>query len=333
MRGIGDRSPAIQPQTWRLLQTAMLIHLPSRELPSRVHEQGNLCLVLSVSGTKGLRSQRRRITLMRRWKSRWRTGGIVPTLYLLSLLTSGCSSVPMPTAASAPTSPHEARPIVAVARMVKGVESFPQPPLTVSVSCPPDEQMLGGGFAASDVFEYDAHITASYPANPQTWTVEGNASSSFWLSAYAYCWRSPSLVGIQIAQGGHEVVCPAHTSVIGGGFQGLDRSHNVSFPSGNGWRSGATRTYALCATNTFSPAKIATIVFNVQSSSHGYMPGGANVTCPMGSVALSGGFNSGGDEILASTVGATFSTWTILAGGEGDVTGYGLCVSVRSGVP
>src|SRR5690348_12505298 len=49
----------------------------------------------------------------------------------------------------------------------------------VSASCRAGEQVVGGGFAASDMFEYAAWISASYPSSATTWTVVGSAPASF----------------------------------------------------------------------------------------------------------------------------------------------------------
>lgn len=199
--------------------------------------------------------------------------------------------------------------------------------------------MLGGGFAASDVFEYDARITASYPSGPTTWTVAGTASSAFWLTAYAYCWTSPTSLGIQVVQGNGDMVCPIGTTILNGGFQ-VAGAYPVgsSFPKGNGWHadtyvSGASvQSYALCAsTHALTPITVAQMSFNAHSSTHGYQPGGTTVGCPVGASAIGGGFISGGDLMLASIATTnTFLGWQLSAGGDSDVTGYAVCVAVKS---
>lgn len=273
---------------------------------------------------------------MRHWKR------FITTLAfcLLALLLPACGVVPLSQATGTATPtvtpalpalpPHRLggydASLVVYSQTVKGIEASPHPPLTVAVSCAPGEQMIGGGFVASDVFEYDAIITASYPSGPATWTVSGHSSSSFWLSAYVYCWHSSAALGVQMVRSAGDVECPAGTTLLGGGFQG---SGDVSLPNANGWHTEDGQTYALCAAYHLSPLRIATASFNAHSSTHSYYPGGIAMRCPAGSVAIGGGFSGGGDLILVSqAILPDFSGWTLGAGGDGNVTGYAVCVSV-----
>lgn len=271
---------------------------------------------------------------MRRWK---RLTAILSACLLLSLL-SACSVVSSSRAIATATAtsslpilpPYRlsgyAASLVAYSQTVKSIEASPRPPLTVAVSCAPGEQMIGGGFVASDVFEYDAFITASYPSSTTTWTVSGKSSSHFWLSAYVYCWQSSTAVSVQIVRGAGDVTCPAGTSLLGGGFQG---SGEVSRPIANGWHAENGQAFALCATRYPSPVRVVTASFNAHSQAHVYAPGGIVMTCPAGSFAIGGGFSSGGDLILVSQATLpAFSGWTLAAGGDANVAGYAVCVSV-----
>lgn len=275
---------------------------------------------------------------MRRWKilMTMLVGGLLvsllPACGIVSSSQAVASTTPTVTPALPAFPPHQlngyAASLVAYARTVKGTVASPQPPLTIAVSCAPGEQMIGGGFGASDVFEYDAFITASYPSGPTTWTVSGQSSSQFALSAYVYCWHSSAALGVQVVRGAGDVACPSGTTLLGGGFQG---SNGVSVPNANGWHTENGQAYALCAAHHISPLRLVTASFNAHSSTHGYYPGGIAMTCPAGSVAIGGGFSGGGDLILASqATPPNFSAWTLDAGGDGNVTGYAVCVSVTT---
>ncbi|GEM_PF-2997812 len=199
-------------------------------------------------------------------------------------------------------------------------------PTSVSASCKPGEQMIGGGFAASDLFEYAAEVDSSYPSSPNTWTVAGSEVASYFdLSAEVYCASAPIPLGAQIVQSsGGSVACPQGTKVLSGGFQ---NHRGASYPLANGWMTAdSEQVYALCASQHLQSSMVVTSTFNVHSDSHGYQPGGGSASCPAGSVATGGGFDSRGDVIVKNTLNVPpHAGWAVGAGGNADVTVYALC--------
>jgi hypothetical protein len=212
----------------------------------------------------------------------------------------------------------------------------------VSVSCRAGEQVVGGGFVASDLFEYAAWISASYPSSATTWTVVGSAPASFFdLAAVVYCAPIARPAGVQIVHassaGSATVACPQGTVLLGGGFHAA-QPVSASQPRGNGWMSGSTRAdsgggeggtvdaYALCATGLVRAGQVVQASFNAHSMSRGYQPGGADAACPSGQLALGGGFAVGELVLASQTRDASFSGWAVAAGGEADVTISAVCV-------
>jgi hypothetical protein len=192
--------------------------------------------------------------------------------------------------------------------------------------------MIGGGFAASDLFEYAAYIEASYPSNATTWTVMGTAPASYFdLKAEVYCVSAPVSLDIQRVQGatGGRVACPKGTRLLSGGFQG-SQPVAVSYPQQNGWSSPSSdQVYALCAGQYVTVGPVVTSVFTLHSSGEGYQPGGGSVDCPAGQFAAGGGFASQSALILSSTLsGPHFASWSVGAGGNADVTVYALCAAL-----
>src|SRR5579885_925950 len=206
-------------------------------------------------------------------------------------------------------------------------------PTSVSVSCQPGEQMIGGGFAASNLFEYAAYIEASYPSDATTWTVTGVAPASYFnLAAEVYCLSAPVSLGVQIVQGasGGRSACPQGTSLLSGGFQ--DSSPvAASYPVENGWSSASSdQVYALCAGQHVTAGLVVTSAFTIHSSASGYQPGGGGAGCPAGQFAAGGGFASQGALILSSVrSGSPLAGWSVSAGGDSNVTVYALCAALR----
>jgi hypothetical protein len=109
-------------------------------------------------------------------------------LLLLTACTgmgSGGSGSPGPPASGAQPAQPGATPVTLLVRSA----SIPVPSSTtssqVTVACRPGEQMLGGGFAASHTFEYDAMITDTYPSSATGWTVTAASSPAFTLCVQA----------------------------------------------------------------------------------------------------------------------------------------------------
>jgi hypothetical protein len=214
----------------------------------------------------------------------------------------------------------------------------PGTPISVSTSCRSGEQLLGGGFGTSDLFEYAAYIDASYPSNARTWTVTASAPASYFeLEADVYCVRATSAVGLHIALASGvpmaTAACPRDMVLLGGGFQSSEPI-GVSRPHGNGWLAetwdASIHVYAVCATGHVQRGQLASAAFNAHSSSNGYVPSGGEVACPTGQIAVGGGF-AGGDLIIGSqTRGASFAGWSVTAGGDADVTVFADCVVMQA---
>jgi hypothetical protein len=207
--------------------------------------------------------------------------------------------------------------------------------------------MLGGGFTASDLFEYAAYIEASYPSDPTTWTVTASTPSSYFdVEVDVYCVAATLPVDVHIVHASGAPVamaaCTQDTVLLGGGFQG-SQPIAVSRPQGNEWLSstfGATsgasiQVYAVCAARHVLPGQVVSAHFNPHSSSQGYAPSGGDASCPSGQIAVGGGFE-GGDLILASQPllasqprGPSFAGWSVTAGGDADVTVAAVCVLLQ----
>lgn len=220
-------------------------------------------------------------------------------------------------------------------RSASGHVSSDAPRTAVSAACQAGEQMIGGGYATSDTFEYAAMIAASYPASDTTWTVAALSSPAFDLSVEVYCLRTSFALGVKIvhapAAPDGAVTCPAGTILLSGGFQ-LDSSSVASRPEGNGWYAGGARSagqvYALCASQHVSAGSVVSASFDPHSSSRGQQPDGATLPCPAGQTATAGGFSGGGLIITSASAGAPYVGWSVVAGGDGDVTVYARCVTL-----
>ena len=247
------------------------------------------------------------------------------------MLFSACRVTPQPiTTASA--SPH-----LRIATYSAKARVQPGKVTPVSVSCKPGEQMLGGGFISSDLFEYAAYIEASYPSGATTWTVTGSAPASYFdVEVDVYCFPAMVPFGIRIVRAtgadAVKVACPQGTMLLSGGSQS-SQPIGVSHPQSNGWMSASVgasiQVYALCAASHVLRAQVVTSVFNAHSSSRDYAPGSGGVLCPAGQVATGGGFE-GEDLIVGSdAIGSAFAGWSVAAGGNADVTISAVCVVLQ----
>ncbi|HYM29464.1 MAG TPA: hypothetical protein VET66_15035 [Steroidobacteraceae bacterium] len=95
--------------------------------------------------------------------------------------------------------------------------------------------------------------------------------------------------------------------------------------SGEG-TSDTVDAYALCATGLVRPGQVAQATFNAHSMSHGYQPGGADAACPSGQIALGGGYAAGELVLTSAARDDAFGGWSVVAGGEADVTISAVCV-------
>src|SRR6516225_6113655 len=69
--------------------------------------------------------------------------------------------------------------------------------LKVTAGCRPGERMVGAGYAATSVFEYDASITTSYPTDDHTWVATGGTQAGIQLDVY--CLHGDHLPTVVIA--------------------------------------------------------------------------------------------------------------------------------------
>jgi hypothetical protein len=218
------------------------------------------------------------------------------------MLLSGCASQ-MP-ATSATWEPASVASAIttrsASAQVASGASSYQ---LTVTARCHADEQLISGGFGASDVFEYALFQRASYPAS-NAWTVKTNSISHYALDVYAYCLRGEPSLGTQIVSGNE---CPAEASPLS---------------------SGKTEAgvVTLCATRHIASVTHGlTYVALTSGTSNGYQTQRATVTCPAGTLALDGFAPIG--TILASKAAHGFSSWEMTLGGNGAGDVYAECVT------
>jgi hypothetical protein len=218
----------------------------------------------------------------------------------------------------------------------------PGTPRSVSVSCRPGEQMLGGGFGTGDLFEYAAYIEASYPSGAATWTVTGAAPASyFYMEAEVYCLPVTIPIGLHVVQvagaPAATAACLPYTVLLGGGFQ-ASQPVSVSRPQGNGWLSAASdapsgasvHVYALCAARSVLAGRVISAHFNAHSSVRDYAPDSADVACSRGQIAVGGGFTSGDLMVGSQALGLPFAGWSVAAGGDADVTIFAVCVILKA---
>ena len=185
----------------------------------------------------------------------------------------------------------------AEAQVASGSQSYK---LTVTASCHADEQLVGGGFDASSVFEYALVQSNSYPAN-NAWTVKANSISHYVLDAYAYCLRGEPSLGTHIVSG---ETCPAG---------------NIALTHGTADQGIVT----LCAARHVTSMSRATAPITLSSRENGYLSQSANAVCPAGALALNGDSTVG--MTLASKATDKFAGWEIIAGGEGSGEVYANC--------
>jgi hypothetical protein len=174
--------------------------------------------------------------------------------------------------------------------------------LTVTASCHADEQLIGGGFEATNVFEYALFLRASYPAH-NAWTVKTDSISHYELEVFAYCLSGEPSLGTHIVSGNE---CPAGASPL---------SHGKAEDG----------VVTLCAARHVASVTHALTYMVLAASSNGYQPQRATVNCPAGTLALEGDAPIG--STLASKATPGFGAWEMTLGGNvaGDV--YATCVT------
>ena len=128
--------------------------------------------------------------------------------------------------------------------------------------------MVGAGYAATSVFEYNASITTSYPTDDHTWVATGGAQAGIQLDVY--CLHGAHLPTVVIASTtSGAVMCPANSVLLAEGF-GRAITGATARP-----------TYALCATTGVEAGARATAAVTFDSYHNGYMPVDASVNCPV----------------------------------------------------
>lgn len=171
-----------------------------------------------------------------------------------------------------------------------------QKELKVSAGCQPGERMVGAGFAATSVFEYDAHIMSSHPASDHTWVATGEAQTGIQLDVY--CLHGANLPSVTVVSGGPGAVeCPANSVLLAEGFG-----------ESPDWATGPP-AYALCATSGVEAGASVAAAFTFDSINNGYLPGHASVSCPAGQIAFGGGAT--GMNAFVSGASADFTAWNI----------------------
>jgi hypothetical protein len=202
---------------------------------------------------------------------------------------------------SAPWSPASVTSAITVrsasAQVASGAKSYQ---LAVMASCHADEQLLGGGFDASNVFEYALFQHASYPAN-NAWTVKRDSISHYDLDVYAYCLRGQPSLGTKIVAGAD---CPAANTALSHGKQ-----------------EGGQVT--LCAAQHIASVTRVATPITLHAAANGYLAQSARAECPAGTVALDGGSTIG--MALASRATTGLSGWEATAGGDGAGEIYANC--------
>jgi hypothetical protein len=186
----------------------------------------------------------------------------------------------------------------------------------VTASCRAGEQLVGGGFLATDTFEYDVAVLASYPSSASAWTAVAGSSASFILEVSVYCLPKRPALGVHTAQtptaSGGVALCPTGEVELSDGFDG----------------SATGETYAVCASQGFRADASVTMTFNPHSSQNSYYPARVTVTCPEGQVAL-GGEETDPDIVMESdSAGPPFRGWSFTLGGDSDAQLSARCVTL-----
>jgi hypothetical protein len=232
---------------------------------------------------------------IRPWWIRW--GAALGALLALTPLLSGCVASTPPGSTATP-----GRPLSLTTRAASVAVPSNGAGTRVAVYCLPGEQMIGGGYLATDTFEYDASIAASYPSSASQWTAIAGPGAAFTLTVFVYCVVSGPALGVQVVQTRASVAaCPARGVELGAGFD----------------TSGAS--YAVCARqNARLGANPLPITFNPRSSQHSYAPASVTLTCPMNLIAVGGSLEQADRMIGSASAGPPYNGWSFTLGGDGD---------------
>jgi hypothetical protein len=188
----------------------------------------------------------------------------------------------------------------ASAQVASGASSYQ---LTVTASCHADEQLIGGGFEATNVFEYALFLRASYPAH-NAWTVKTDSISHYELDVFAYCLRGEPSLGTQIVSDNE---CPAGATPLNGGKT-------------------EDGVITLCAARHVASVTHALAYVSLNSAFNEYQTQRATMNCPAGTLALDGFAPIG--TTLASKATSGFRAWEMILGGSGAGDVYANCVTL-----
>lgn len=232
-----------------------------------------------------------------------------------TVLTSPAPTIPVPTVRPAPTTVTQAQGIAlphgwTLVTYTAAIPYSSQPnfakqkELRVSAGCQPGERMVGAGYAATSVFEYNANIMSSYPTSDHTWVATGGTQAGIQLDVY--CLHGANLPTVMVTSGPPGAVeCPANSVLLAEGF-GLTPAWVTEPPP-----------YMLCATTGVKAGTPVASAFTFDSSKTGYSPGHASVSCPAGQITFGGGatdMNTYASAAFASAASADFTGWEITGG-------------------
>jgi hypothetical protein len=226
-----------------------------------------------------------------------------------------------------------------------------------TAACPAGTKLVGGGAVISST-SLSENLNSSIPSSDGlTWRVYVNNSSATngTFRVYAVCVKSVGKYAVVTgtglsnpagAQTSATVTCPKNTFPLGGGGFSSSGSTlvnlNSSIPLSSGWRvdvnnaSTGTNTataYAVCGKKKTGYAQVSGTASTVNPSSQG----SASVTCPAGTLVLSGGsFSSAGSTLvnLNSTLPTSTATWQSYESNgstsSSSVTAYAVCAAAKA---
>lgn len=224
---------------------------------------------------------------------------------------------------------------------------------TGTAVCPAGKSLVGGGAVISST-SLSENINSSIPsADGLTWRVYVNNSSatSGTFRVYAICVKKLAVYSVVAgtgidnpagAQNSATVTCAKGTFPLGGGGFASSGSTavnlNTSIPITRGWRTDVNNAstgdntataYVICGKKRPGYAEVTGTTTTINPSSQG----SATVTCPAGTLVLSGGaFSSSGSTAvnLNSTLPISTTTWQSYEDnattGTNSLTAYAVCI-------
>jgi hypothetical protein len=240
----------------------------------------------------------------------WEGDGDMPSRMRLAIFcitaivfTSACA-LTTPAAVQPTWAPESVASAIATrsasAQNAEGAKSYA---LSVTASCHADEQLIGGGFEATNIFEYALFLRTSYPAH-NAWTVKADSISHYALEVFAYCLRGEPSLGAQIVSGNE---CPAGASPL---------SHGKAEDG----------VVTLCAARHVASVTHVLAYVTLTSAFNEYKTQRATMNCPAGTLALDGFAPIG--TALSSKATPGFGAWEMTLGGNGAGDVYANCVTL-----